>query len=46
MGEISEIWEKTARTAMTFLANDEAVEQVYLSRDGLVETGPRRRPAN
>ena len=39
VGEISEIW-KTARTAMTFLANDEAVEQVYLSRDGLVETGP------
>jgi 3-hydroxyisobutyrate dehydrogenase-like beta-hydroxyacid dehydrogenase len=39
VAELSEIW-KTTGTAMTFLANDEAVLQVYLSPDGLVETAP------
>jgi 3-hydroxyisobutyrate dehydrogenase-like beta-hydroxyacid dehydrogenase len=39
VAELAEIW-KTAGTAMTFLANDAAVEQVYLSPRGLVETAP------
>jgi 3-hydroxyisobutyrate dehydrogenase-like beta-hydroxyacid dehydrogenase len=37
--ELPEIW-KSAGTALTFLANDEAVLQVYLSADGLVDTAP------
>jgi 3-hydroxyisobutyrate dehydrogenase len=35
----ADVW-KTADVAMTFLANDEAVQQVYLGSGGLVETAP------
>jgi 3-hydroxyisobutyrate dehydrogenase-like beta-hydroxyacid dehydrogenase len=37
--EPADIW-KTADVAMTFLANDEAVQQVYTGPAGLLETAP------
>jgi len=37
--DLPSIW-RTAEVAMTFLANDGAVEEVYLSPDGLVGTAP------
>lgn len=37
--ELPEIW-RSAGTALTFLANDEAVLQVYLSANGLVDSAP------
>lgn len=37
--ELADIW-RTAQVAMTFLANDEAVEDVYLAPGGLIETAP------
>jgi 3-hydroxyisobutyrate dehydrogenase-like beta-hydroxyacid dehydrogenase len=37
--ELGDIW-KTTGTAMTFLADDDAVVQVYLAPGGLVETAP------
>jgi 3-hydroxyisobutyrate dehydrogenase-like beta-hydroxyacid dehydrogenase len=37
--KLADVW-KTSDAAMTFLANDEAVHQVYLAPGGLVETAP------
>jgi 3-hydroxyisobutyrate dehydrogenase-like beta-hydroxyacid dehydrogenase len=37
--ELADVW-KTAEAAMTFLADDDAVEQIYLGPGGLVETAP------
>lgn len=38
--EIADIW-GSADVAMSFLANDDAVQQVYLGPGGLIETAPR-----
>lgn len=37
--ELAGIW-RTAEVAMSFLANDDAVRQVYLGPEGLIETAP------
>ena len=39
VADLADIW-RTTGTAMTFLADDEAVLQVYLSGGGLVESAP------
>ena len=41
VADLADIW-RTTGTAMTFLADDEAVLQVYLSGGGLVESAPAR----